>query len=49
MSPEQARGENTDARTDVFSFACVVYEMLTGRQTFQGKTVSAVLASVLAR
>jgi serine/threonine-protein kinase len=49
MSPEQARGENTDARSDVFSFGCVFYEMLTGRQGFQGRTVSDILASVLAR
>jgi serine/threonine protein kinase len=49
MSPEQARGENTDGRTDVFSFGCVLYEMLTGRQGFQGKTVADILASVLAR
>ena len=51
MSPEQARGESdkTDRRTDIFSFGCVLYEMLTGRQAFQGKTVSDVLASVLAR
>src|SRR5262249_21732869 len=49
MSPEQVRGENTDARSDVFSFGCVMYEMLTGRQGFQGRTVSDILASVLAR
>src|SRR5262245_39401890 len=47
MSPEQARGENTDARSDVFSFGCVLFEMLTGQQAFQGKTVSDVLAGVL--
>jgi serine/threonine protein kinase len=49
MSPEQARDENTDQRTDIFAFGCVLYEMLTGRQAFQGKTVSDILASVLAR
>src|SRR5262249_42743288 len=47
MSPEQARGENTDARSDVFSFGAVLYEMLTGSQAFQGQTVSDILATVL--
>jgi eukaryotic-like serine/threonine-protein kinase len=47
MSPEQAKGFNTDQRSDVFSFGCVLYEMLTGRATFDGDTVSDVLASVL--
>src|SRR5262249_1391854 len=49
MAPEQARGSAADARSDVFSFGCVLYEMLSGRQAFQGDTVSDVLASVLAR
>jgi eukaryotic-like serine/threonine-protein kinase len=47
MSPEQAKGFNTDQRSDIFSFGCVLYEMLTGRATFDGDTVSEVLASVL--
>jgi serine/threonine protein kinase/Tol biopolymer transport system component len=47
MSPEQAKGFNTDQRSDIFSFGCVLYEMLTGRATFDGDTVSEVLASIL--
>ena len=49
MSPEQARGLPADRRADIWSFGCVFYEMLTGRQTFQGELVSDILASVLAR
>ena len=49
MSPEQANGFSADARSDIFSFGCVLYEMLTGRQSFQGQTASEVMASVLAR
>ena len=48
-SPEQAKGLSADARSDIFSFGCVLYEMLTGRPAFDGETVSDVLASVLAR
>ena len=47
MSPEQAKGSQADSRGDIFSFGCVLYEMLTGRQPFDGETVSEVLASVL--
>src|SRR5215813_4944204 len=47
MSPEQARGREADQRSDVFAFGCVLYEMLTGRQAFQGEDVSDVLAAVI--
>src|SRR5438093_1307294 len=49
MSPEQAKGLQADARSDVFSFGAVLYEMLTGRQAFTGDTAAEVLASVLVR
>ncbi len=47
MSPEQARGRTVDKRTDIFSFGCVLYECLTGRQAFAGETVSDTLAAIL--
>jgi serine/threonine protein kinase len=49
MSPEQARGKPVDKRTDIWSFGCVMYEMLTGRQAFPGETVSDTIAGILAR
>jgi serine/threonine-protein kinase len=47
MSPEQARGKACDKRTDIWAFGCVLYELLTGRQAFQGETTTEILAAVL--
>jgi eukaryotic-like serine/threonine-protein kinase len=47
MSPEQARGQTVDKRTDIWAFGCVLYEMLTGRPVFARKTVSDTIAAVL--
>ncbi len=47
MSPEQARGEEVDARTDVFSFGVVMYEMLSRRQPFAGSSLSEIIREIL--
>jgi serine/threonine-protein kinase len=47
MSPEQARGEVVDKRTDIWAFGCVLYEMLAGRQAFGAASVTEILSEVL--
>jgi Tol biopolymer transport system component len=49
MSPEQARGEEVDKRADIWSFGIVLFEMLSGKSVYTGRTVSDVLAGILAR
>ena len=47
MSPEQARGQPLDKRTDIWAFGCVMYEMLAGRRVFEGETITDTLAAVI--
>jgi eukaryotic-like serine/threonine-protein kinase len=47
MSPEQVEGKETDARSDIFSFGAVLYEMLTGKKAFDGTSAASVLAAVM--
>jgi len=49
MSPEQARGQTVDKRTDIWAFGCVLYEMLTGRPAFARETITDTLAAILER
>jgi serine/threonine protein kinase/Tol biopolymer transport system component len=49
MSPEQARGEAVDKRTDIWAFGCVLYELLTGHVAFPGKTIPDTLVGILER
>ena len=49
MSPEQARGEVVDKRTDIWAFGCVLFEMLAGRLAFAGATMTDTLAAIIER
>src|SRR4029079_9397578 len=49
MSPEQARGQLVDKRTDIWAFGCVLFELLTGRPAFTGETVTDVFVAILER
>jgi eukaryotic-like serine/threonine-protein kinase len=49
MAPEQLQGKEVDARADIFSFGCVLYEMLTGKRAFDGSNAASVIAAVMER
>ena len=47
MAPEQLEGSEADARTDIFAFGCVLYEMVTGRRPFAGKSQASLIGSIM--
>jgi serine/threonine protein kinase len=49
MSPEQARGKDTDHHTDIWSFGCIMYQMLTGHIPFDGETATEIVARIIER
>jgi serine/threonine protein kinase len=49
MSPEQISGQEADARSDLFAFGCVLYEMLSGKRAFQGANPASIIAAILER
>ncbi len=49
MSPEQLQGKEVDARSDLFSFGCVLYEMLSGKRAFTGDRAASIIAAIMER
>ena len=49
MAPEQVEAQEADARSDIWAFGCVVYEMLTGRRAFEGRSQASLIASIMER
>jgi Tol biopolymer transport system component/predicted Ser/Thr protein kinase len=49
MSPEQLQGKDADARSDLFAFGCVLYELISGKQAFAGESAASVIAAILER
>jgi len=49
MAPEQLEGQEVDARTDIFALGAVVYEMVTGKRAFEGKSQASLIAAILER
>src|SRR5260221_2516603 len=49
MSPEQLQGKEADARSDLFAFGCVLYELISGKQAFAGESAASVIAAILER
>ena len=47
MAPEQLEGQEADARTDIFAFGAVVYEMITGRKAFEGKSQASLIGAIM--
>jgi serine/threonine protein kinase len=47
MAPEQVEGQETDARTDIFAFGAVLYEMVTGRRAFEGESQATLIAAII--